>query len=70
MGFYFNGEHIASTSIASVSDQTLYDGGGISIGSLYGWRHHGARAAFKVYNRVLSQAEILQNYNAIKGRFS
>ena len=70
MGFYFNGEHIASTSIASVSDQTLYDGGGISIGSLYGWRHHGARAAFKVYNKALTASEVLQNYNALKSRFT
>ena len=70
MGFYFNGEHIASTSIASVSGQTLYDGGGISIGTLYGWRHHGARAAFRAYNKVLTSDEVLQNYNATKGRFS
>ena len=69
MGFYFNGEHIASTSISAVSDQTLYDGGGISIGTLYGWRHQGARAAFRAYNRVLTAAEVLQNYNATKSRF-
>ena len=70
MGFYFNGEHIASTSISTVSGLTLYDGGGISIGTLYGWRHHGARAAFKAYNRVLTSKEVLQNYNATKSRFN
>jgi len=70
MGFYFNGEYIASTSIAAVSGQTLYDGGGISIGTLYGWVHQGARAAFRAYNKVLTSDEVLQNYNATKGRFS
>lgn len=69
MGFYYNGEHIASTSIAAVSGQTLYDGGGISIGTLYGWRHHGARAAFRAYNRVLTADEVTQNFNAQRGRF-
>ena len=29
----------------------------------------GSMASYKMYNRVLSQAEILQNYNATKGRF-
>jgi hypothetical protein len=29
----------------------------------------GSMASYKMYNRVLTQAEILQNYNATKGRF-
>ena len=69
MGAYYNGEFINDIDISSVSGQTLYDGGGITFGTLYGWTHDGARAGIKTYNRVLSASEVQQNYNAIKSRF-
>jgi len=69
MGAYYNGEFIDDIDISSVSSDTLYDGGGITFGTLYGWTHDGARACIKIYNRVLSATEITQNYNALKSRF-
>jgi hypothetical protein len=70
MGLYYNGEHIVTHDISTASGRTIYDGGGITFGSLYGWHHDGSRASIKVYNKVLTNVEVLQNYNATKGRFS
>jgi len=69
MGAYYNGEFIDNIDISSVSGDTLYDGGGISLGTLYGWTHDGARAGIKIYNRVLTADEIIKNYNGLKSRF-
>ena len=49
---------------------SLYDGSGATIGTLYGWHHYGDRSLTKIYNRVLSPAELQQNFNAIKNRFN
>lgn len=69
VSLYINGTFIGEGSIPEVSGQTLYDGGGIVFGSLYGWRHYGRRAFLRVYDKVLSPAEINQNFNALRGRF-
>jgi len=69
MGAYVNGVFCGEIDISPVSGLTLYDGQGISWGTLYGWRHDGGRAGMKVYNRVLSAEEVAQNYNATKSRF-
>jgi len=69
MGVYYNGELIGNVDISSVNGLTLYDGGGITIGELYGWCHDGARASMKVYDKRLTSEEIQQNYNATKSRF-
>ena len=61
-GVYYNGVFQDSGSISGVSGYSLYDGGGISWGTLYGWHHDGARSSMKVYNKVLSESEVLQNY--------
>ena len=66
---YINGTFINSLSTTNTSDTAIYDGGGIVFGALYGWNHYGRRAAIKIYNRVLTAAEILQNYKALKPRF-
>lgn len=48
---------------------------GMSIGAYggysgtHGYYYNGDQAIAKVYNRVLSQAEVLQNFNAFRGRF-
>ena len=70
MGVYVNGKYQGGIDINSTSGRTLYDGGGISWGHLYGWRHDGARTLMKVYNKVLTETEVKQNYNALKGRFN
>lgn len=70
MGAYYNGVYQGQINISTLSGYPIYDGGGISWGTLYGWRHHGARAMIKIYNRILVPSEILQNYNAQKSRFN
>ena len=66
---YINGTFINSLSTTNTSGMAIYDGGGIVFGALYGWNHYGRRAAIKIYNRVLSATEVLQNYKALKPRF-
>ena len=61
-GVYYNGVFQDSGSISGISGYSLYDGGGISWGTLYGWHHDGARSFMRVYNKVLSETEVLQNY--------
>lgn len=61
-GVYYNGRFQDSGSISGVSGFSLYDGGGISWGTLYGWHHDGARSFMRVYNKVLSESEVKQNY--------
>ena len=67
---YINGILIGSGSTINVNGLSLYDGAGLVIGSLYGWKHYGRRGLFKVYNKVLTQSEITQNYDAIKSRYN
>ena len=62
-GVYYNGRFQDSGSISGVSGFPLYDGGGISWGTLYGWHHEGARSFMRVYNRVLKESEVLQNFH-------
>ena len=62
MGVYYNGIFQDSASNANVSGQTLYDGGGILWGSLYGWTHDGSRAGMKVYNKILTEDQLKQNF--------
>jgi hypothetical protein len=67
---YLNGTYIGGGSTPNTAGTSIYDGGGISFGTLYGWKHFGRRAGIKIYNKVLTQQEITQNYNAIKSRFN
>ena len=66
---YMNGGYSGAASTPNTAGTAIYDGGGLNFGSLYGWKHFGRRAGIKIYNRALTAAEILQNYNATKGRF-
>jgi len=67
---YINGNLIGSASTPNTAGTAIYDGGGIEFGTLYGWKHFGRRASIKIYNKVLTQNEVLQNFNAIKDRFA
>jgi len=55
MGVYYNGIFQGDIDISALNGYPICDGGTISWGQLYGWRHDGARAGMKIYNRVLTQ---------------
>ena len=61
---YNNGELASSKSYTSY---TL--AGGLNIGGRSGYRWVGQIPIFKLYNRALTAAEVLQNFNATKSRF-
>ena len=68
---YLNGVALSGTPVET---QTSYIGSGtFRLGSTYGTGvnyGNGSFAGIKVYNRILSATEILQNYNAQKSRFN
>ncbi len=73
--FYYNGVAdgtgtIGTGTLSYATGQPLYiatdvDGGSFTTGNFFG----GRISSLKVYNKALSAAEILQNYNALKNRF-
>jgi hypothetical protein len=69
VSLYINGDYIGGGNTPNTSGQAIYDGGGGDIGTLYGWKFYGRRASFKIYNNVLSAADIQQNYQALRTRF-
>ena len=44
--------------------------GQINVGGRSGYRWNGEIPVFKIYDKVLTTAEITQNYNAYKNRFN
>ena len=70
VSLYINGTYVGGGSTPNTAGTSIYDGSGILFGTLYGWKHFGRRSSLKIYNKVLSAAEILQNYNAQKSRFN
>ena len=62
---HINGILQDTGDISSLTN-SLYDGSGATIGTLYGWYHYGDRSLTKIYNRVLLPTELQQNYNALK----
>lgn len=69
VSLYINGVYQGVGSTPNTAGITIYDGGGISLGTLYGWKHFGRRSLVRVYNRILTATEINQNYQAIKTRY-
>lgn len=69
-GFYsLNGGNWIS-NYTSRSNTALISSGAIRVGSGYaGTINNGKIACVMCYNKMLSDTEILQNYNALKGRF-
>ena len=67
---YRNG---VSLSVTPVQTQTAYEGTGtVRIGATYssgGEYADGKISNSKLYNRVLTDAEVAQNFNALRGRF-
>jgi len=72
--YYVNGSYIGQHNATNVTG-SIYDGissefvNGFVFGYVWGWRFIGSIYNIMVYNKVLTQAEITQNYNAQKGRF-
>ena len=65
---YANGVLKATDAITSYAfNRNLTTGSGQPYASTYNW--NGGIAAFRVYYRELTAAEVLQNYNAQKSRF-
>lgn len=69
VSLYINGVYIGGGSTPNTAGQSIYDGDGGSVGTLYGWKFYGRRGAFKIWNRVLSPQEIQQNFSAQSSRF-
>ena len=70
--FFINGNHQGSTrtisgTVTDLSDKFWLGSYVIGVQAVTPWL--GNMAIARVYNRALTQAEILQNYNAQKGRF-
>jgi hypothetical protein len=63
---YINGSLVLTTTITWQNNtQSLYGGAEVSAGQYAAC----SGSIFSLYNRVLSASEVLQNYNATKGRF-
>lgn len=65
---YINGVQVSSdTQTGTISTNAS----GMYIGSYNsgGYYYNGALSICRVYNRVLSAAEVLQNFNAVRGRY-
>lgn len=68
-GVYINGVARGSASHSQVSGYSLYNGGGITLGTLYGWSHTGARGPVYIYNRVLTEEENRIHFEVNASRF-
>jgi hypothetical protein len=66
---YFNGVEILSDNNFIAGQNTT---NGVSVGGYSNGNYAfvGAMPCYSLYNRVLSSSEILQNFNAVRGRFS
>jgi hypothetical protein len=67
---YINGVNVFNRSVVINSNTT--NTGRVWIGrySAGGFQWNGNIYSFKVYNRALSSSEVLQNYNALRGRYN
>lgn len=64
---YYDGTLLGTAAYRSASSNTTFTIGGAGQGGGYTWV--GNIAIARVYNRALSVTEIIQNYNAARGRF-
>ena len=69
---YYNGEHVATnSSYPDISGNTNTFGLGRAGDTYTGWNEvfEGSMSLAMIYNRVLTDAEVKQNYNAIRSRY-
>ena len=67
---YINGVNLHTWDTPNTSGNPIYDGSGITFGTAYGWKSNGKKSIIKIYNRALSDLEIKQNFEALRGRFN
>jgi hypothetical protein len=67
--FYINGNLIGSASTPNTAGTSVYDGGGCSWGTLYGWNFFGRRSTIRVYNFPFTQDNLTTNWNSWRGRY-
>lgn len=68
MKYYVNSSYIGQVDAPSVTG-SIYTSGGLVLGNVWGWRYMGNIYSIQVYNKVLTELEIQQNFNATRGRF-
>jgi hypothetical protein len=68
-GSFINQEVIGANTNFGTPTTGLSIGGGVSYGGSYGYMGAGRIPRVELYNRALSAAEVLQNYNATKYRY-
>lgn len=66
---YINGQLDQADSLGAVTGNSTYDMylGNYGGANVYEW--DGKMSSIKIYHKVLSPSEVLQNYNALKNRF-
>jgi hypothetical protein len=72
MKLYVNGTLITTISFTStfdISSLSLSIGGTGNIGTTYPGYSNGKIYNIQVYNKILSQAEVTQNYDSLRTRF-
>lgn len=67
---YINSALIGTATTTNTANTAVYDGGELTLGTVYGWNHYGRRSVIRIYNYPFIATDVLQNYNAQKGRFS
>jgi hypothetical protein len=70
--FFINGIPIASSYLYSDNLNTAYISNPVYIGNVSGsgFPYKGDIATTQIYNRALSQSEVQQNFNALRGRYN
>ena len=61
---YMDGYYMGSAETPNSAGYSVYDGGGITFGSLYGWKHFGRRGSIKIWNRQLTTEEVKRSHLA------
>jgi hypothetical protein len=67
--YYRNSSLIASTTSSTTKQSRPFYIGGDPVGANVGEHSISNIAQASIYNRALTASEVLQNYNALKGRF-
>jgi len=70
---YMNGNYIgqanATNVTGSIYNASPEDGSLLGFGNVWGWRYIGGINVIKLYDRILSDTEIQQNFEALRGRY-
>lgn len=67
---YLNGSSIGTGNVSNSFSDGITNFGSLANNSSYSGYLNGSLSSIKIYNRALTAAEIRQNYNATKSRYS